>query len=416
MRNLHIVILVLLAIPEAHSQVSLSLEECYARAEENYPLIRQRDLIRRTSAATLENVSRGSWPQVSIGGQATYQSDVTRIPLEMPGVVPLSKDQYRVYAEVSQTVYHGGMVGIQKQNENIGAAVDNQKLSVELYQIKDRINDLYFGILLLQEQAAQTELIKSDLMAALVKAEASVKHGTALPSAVDALRAELLKTDQRMVEMNSAEESYRDVLGAFINASLQRNTIFEKPHFDLQNSGMSRPELKLFDLQRSGLETQYRMLAARKKPRFDLFVQGGYGRPALNMLENDFKLYALGGIRLSWLLSGYYTGRNEKQVLALRQESLQVQRESFAFNTGLTISQHESGIDKFKNLMALDEQIISLRRKIRETAAVQLEQGVITSADFIREVNAEDQAKQNRVLHEIQWLMAQAKYMFASGN
>lgn len=406
----------LLLFPEAHGQGRLTLEDCYDRAEQNYPVIRHRDLIEKTKELSLENASRESLPQISFGGQATYQSEVTQIPIEMPGIEPLSKDQYRVFGEISQTLYHGGLVDKQKASEAMNASIEQQKIGVELYQLRNRINELYFGILLLQEQASQGELLRQDLTAALKKTEASILNGTALKTAADVLRAELLRVDQRLIEMESSQSAYRDVLALFINESINDKTQLEKPSFSLTSGSVDRPELSLFEMQKKSLEVSHSLRLARKRPRVELFVQGGYGRPGLNMLENSFSFYGLGGLRFSWRLSGYYTSGNEREILGLRQQSIDVQRETFLFNTGASVRQHEREIARFRRLMDVDDQIIALRKSIRETAAVQLEKGVITSTDFIQEINAEDQAKQNRVLHEIQWLMAQAKYQFSSGQ
>jgi outer membrane protein TolC len=416
MNNLKTLVLLLLFLPEVHGQTVLSLQDCYNRAIENYPLIKQRYLIERTRTLSIENASRAALPNVMLGGQATYQSEVTQIPGDMPGVKPLSRDQYRVFGEISQTLYHGGLVNQHKATEEINANIEQQKLDVDLYQIKNRINDLYFGILLLQEQASQSELVRQDLNAALKKTEAAIVNGTALKSAGDVLRAEVLLVDQRVIEMQSAERAYRDILALFINQTIDDETQLTKPVFTRTIGSIDRPELKLFEAQKKSAEANYSLFQARKKPRVELYIQGGYGRPGLNMLENSFTLYGLGGLRFSWLLSGYYTTRNEKEIFTLRQQSIDIQKEAFLFNTDLSIRQHESEIAKYRRLMDVDDQIISLRKNIRETAAVQLEQGVITSTDFIREVNAEDQAKKNRLLHEIQWLTAEARYQFSFGQ
>ncbi|HEX8039801.1 MAG TPA: transporter, partial [Chryseosolibacter sp.] len=176
------------------------------------------------------------------------------------------------------------------------------------------------------------------------------------------------------------------------------------------------PELELFQFQRRALDVSRGLLAARKRPRLEFFVQGGYGRPALNMLENEFKFYYIGGLRLSWLLSGYYTFAKEKQLLNVRQQSLDVQQETFLFNTRLTLRQEQGEVEKLRRLIEVDDTIIALRARVKETASVQLEQGVISASDYVREVNAEDRAIQDRVLHEVQLLMAQARYEFTNGH
>lgn len=407
---------IILIAPIAYGQDVLTLDECYTRAQANYPLIRQRDLIQKTKSFSIENASRGSLPRISIGGQATYQSEVTRIPVEMPGIEPLSKDQYKVFGEISQALYHGGIVNQQKQLEDINGVVEEKKLEVELYQLKNRINDLFFGILLLQEQATQSHLVKQDIASGLKKTEAAIANGVALRSAADVLQAEVLRVDQRIIELESNQKSFKEILGLFINQTVSDRTILQTPEMAIGTTAINRPELKLFDFQKQSMDINRALLSARKKPVVDLFVQGGYGRPGLNMLENEFSFYYLGGIRFSWLLSGFYTFNREKQILNLRQQSLDIQKETFLFNTDLTLNQHSAEIVKLQRLIQVDEEIITLRTRVRKTASAQLEQGVISSSDFIREVNAEDQAKQNRVLHATQLLMAQAKYQYTSGN
>ena len=402
--------------PFVHSQTLLSIATCYARAEANYPLIRQRALIEKTRSYSIENTAKGNLPQIALAGQATYQSEVTQIPLDLPGVQPLSKDQYRIFGEISQYLYHGGLVKEQRKTEEVNARVENQKLDVELYQLRNRVNELFFGILLLQEQIVQSGLVKQDLASGLKKIEANILQGTALRSASDVLQAELLRMDQRIIEQETAERSFREILGIFIDQPLDAGVVLEKPELTLSGDSTQRPELGLFDFQKQSIEMNRSLLSARRKPRVEFFLQGGYGRPGLNMLENSFNFYYLGGIRFNWLLSGYYTFGKEKEILTLRQQSLEVQKQTFLFNIRLTLNQHAREIEKLQRLVAVDDEIISLRTRVQKTASAQLEQGVISAADYIREVNATDQAKQNRSLHETQLLMARATYQFTQGQ
>jgi outer membrane protein TolC len=416
MKNITVVVFMMSAAFLADAQDILTLQECYARAEANYPLTRQRALIAKSRNYSVANAVRASLPQVSLGGQATYQSDVTQIPVEMPGVEPLSKDQYRIFGEISQTLYRGGMVNRNKEAADLDGQIEEQQLEVDLYQVRNRVNELFFGILLMQEQVAQSELVKADLNAGLKKVEAAMVNGTAIRSSADVIRAELLSVDQRIVEMESAAQSYRLILSQFMGETIGEDTRLEKPASVALSSDINRPELKLFEMQRRGIDSRVGLLSAAHKPAVELFLQGGYGRPGLNMLENKFNPYYLAGIRFSWKLSGFYTYGNEKQILSIRRQGLEVQEETFRFNTGLTLGQHEVEIQKLQRLIDVDEAIISLRRSVRETAAVQLEEGVITATDYVREVNAEDQAHQSRALHETQLLLAQAKYQLTSGN
>lgn len=416
MKRYLISVLLAISLSACFAQGSLTLEQCYALAESNYPLLKQRQLIDLASRYSIENAARGSLPQIVVGGQATYQSDVTRIPFEMPGVEPLSKDQYRVFADISQTLYHGGLVEDQKRMEELNGRTETEKLKADLYAVRARINDLFFGILFMQKQMALTSLKKADLDAALKKVEASVTNGTAIRSSASALKAEMLRVEQRVIEILASADAYREMLGQFIGQPVTNDTRLATPVVGGLTESIDRPEMKVFESQKLVLEANKSLLAARRKPKVELFLQGGYGRPGLNMLDNRFDLYYVGGFRLSWLLSGQYTLKQEKQIIDIRQESLGAQKETFVFNTTLQMNQHASDIGKIRRLLEVDREIIALRTQVRETAEVQLEEGVITSSDFIREVNSEDEARQNLALHEVELLLAQARYRFTSGQ
>jgi outer membrane protein TolC len=404
-------------LSHARGQKTLTLSDCYERAKANYPLIRREALIESTRTFSMDNASKGHLPQITFAGQATYQSDVTRIPIEMPGIVPLDKDQYRIFAEVSQALYHGGLVKQQVRGEALNAEVERGQLAVDLYQLRSRVNDLFFGILLLQAQLRQSALVKEDLNSALRKTEAGLANGVAIRSAADVLRAESLRADERAIELQAGLSAYREMLGTFIGGPLADDVMLEKPQLlTVPDESVQRPELHLFDLQKQRIDASMDLMSAGKKPKLELFIQGGYGRPGLNMLDNDFASFYLGGVRLSWLLSGYYTFGKEKQLLALREQSLDVQKEIFLFNTQLAARQQNADVSRLQKLIKVDEDIIALRRRVKQTASVQLEEGVVSASDYVREVNAADQAEQNRVLHETQLLMAEAKYQFTIGH
>jgi len=403
---------------QAQRNDSLTIEACYTWAEENYPLVKQRDLILKSKEYSIDNVMKGYLPQLSINGQATYQSAVTQVPVALPGAeVPrLSKDQYKVYAEIKKTIYDGGAIRQQKNTHEVNAKVEEQKLKVELYAIKERINQLYFGILTADEQLRQNELLQSDLQLGIRKTQAAIDNGTAFKSNADALKAELLKANQRTTELEATRLAYLDMLGLFINQSLNENTVLIRPQQLSISNEITRPELSLYDYQRKSIDVQYQQLQVKNNPKLSLFVQGGYGRPALNMLSNDFEAYYIGGVRLSWSLGGLYTLKKEKALLDNSRKTIDLQHETFLFNTNLTSRQQHADITRLQDLLASDGEIITLRESVKKASAAQLENGVITSNDYLREVNAEDQARQTKILHEIQWLLAQYNHQATTGG
>ncbi|HRK55032.1 MAG TPA: TolC family protein [Cyclobacteriaceae bacterium] len=402
------------------AQSSLTIEMCHELARNNYPLIQQKQLIEQSTAYSIANIGSGHLPQISINAQATYQSDVTQVPMAAPGfnIEPLSKDQYKIFGEVSQSLYDGGAIKGQKSLTETKGHVEDQQLEVELYKIKERINQLFFGILLVDEQTAQIELLQKDLERNIKRAEAAVKNGTAFKMSVELLQAENLKATQRMIETQSMREAYITMLGYFINQPLDETTVLTRPTvltFEDQPV-LSRPELTLFNYQRELLGTQYELGKTKTLPRVGLFLQGGYGKPALNQLKNEFDTYYLGGIRLSWSLSGFYNSKRDKQLRDLNLQQVNAQKETFEFNTNLLTTQQKQELNKLNKLIEVDDQIIELRTSIKTTAEAQQENGVITTNDYLRELNAEDQAKQNRLLHEMQLLMALYAYQNTIGN
>ena len=406
----------------AQSVTGLSIDSCYAKARRNFPMVKQFGLIEKTKNYSLDNVSKGYLPQVNIGGQATYQSDVTQPTLNsnLSGTTPLfetiSKDQYKIYGEVVQPITDLFTLNNQKDLLEKNAEVETQKLEVELYKLRDRIDQVFFGMLLIDQQIAQAELIKKDIQTGIDKTNAAIANGTSLKSNLYLLQAEMLKADQRTTELTAARKSYADVLSLFIAELVTENTVIEKPAMPQFSSVISRPELEMYEIQKQVFDIQGNIVNTRNLPRFSLFVQSGVGRPALNMLSNDFDFYYMGGLRLNWSLSNFYTSRKEKEILGFNQNSLDVQKETFLFNTNLAVKQQFNEVAKIEALIHTDSQIIELRENIKSTAQSQLSNGVISANDYVTFVNAEDQARQNLLLHQTQLLMVLYNNRTTTGN
>lgn len=397
---------------------TITLQHCYLLAKQNYPLAKKQNLILKSNYYVLENVAKGFLPQININGQATYQSDVTQISIKIPGMdIPgISKDQYKIYGEATQLLYDGGRINQKKEIARANSLIDQQSLVTDLYQLNDRINQLYFGILLLNDQLTQTDLFKKDIQLGINKIEAALANGAALKRDVNILKATLLSQQQRTIELKSNRKAFMDMLALFINQPLNDTTVFVVPANSSPQSEIKRPELLLFDYQQQRLITQNRLLKAGNKPKVNLFIQGGFGRPALNMLKNDLKLYGIGGIRFSWSLYDFYTFKNDKAQIDISSQNIELQKEIFLFNTNYALRQQNSTITKLQELLETDDDIISLRNNIKEIAVAQLQNGIINSNDFLREANAEDLARQNKILHQTQLLLAQYTQLTTSGN
>ena len=376
--------------------------------------MRQQNLIEQTAKNSSSAVLSRYFPQVQVNAQATYQSDVTKIelgnlPAQLQSIsfpIP-DKDQYKAYVDVSQVLYDGGAITAQRKLVDANSRVEKEKVAVELYKLKDRINQTYFGILLMDEQLKQTDLLQNDLQTALDKVNVMVKNGVSLISNKQNLEAEMLKLKQNQQEIQTNRQSLIQVLALLTGKEMTENTSFAKPQSQIAEDVAQRPELFLINSQLNTLKLQNNQLKTTILPKVNLFFQGGYGKPALNMFKNEFEPYYVTGVRLNWQLSGFYTLGKDKDNLKIQQKSLEVQRDIFNLNQQIAEKQQNSEMQKLRDKLKSDDEIIALRSEIKKSSSVQLENGVLTSSDFIRDANAENQARQTKSLHEIQLLLAE---------
>ena len=418
--NKYLLLLLLTGKTAIAQEPVLTLDKAYELSEKNYPVTRQTGLIEQSTSLSIENLNKGYLPQFSLSGQATYQSDVTKIPVVIPGldIESPSKDQYKFLVDLNQVIYDGGMIRQQKNVQQLNANVQKTEVEVELYKLKERVNQFYLGILYLDEQLKQVELVTEDLRTGIKRVEAQVDNGVAFRSNLTVLKAESLKTDQRAIELKAMRKGLVETLALFLGQSLSESTVLEKPTVSpfVAETGVARPELKLFQEQNNLFEGQNGLIRSKNLPKASLFVQGGYGRPGLNLLNNDFDLYYVSGVRFNWSLSGLYTKKKEKQIVKINQQITDTKKETFLLNTNTQLKQQQSEVDKLSQLVGTDDAIIDLRLQVKIAAKAQLENGVITANDYLREVNAEDQARQTRIMHELQLLQAQINYQTILGK
>lgn len=412
MKRITAVLVLIFTFFSVNSQ-TLTLDDCQDLARTNFPLSKQSGLIDQTTKATIEALMAQYFPQFRLSGQASYQSDVTKIDLKMPDGMPKieiptpEKDQYKVFLDVSQTVFGGGSLGVQQQFTRAEAEVNKQRIEVELYKLRDKVNQVYFGVLLADEQLKQTDILKNDLNNALEKVKVMVTNGVVLETNQLNLEAELITLNQNVKNIEIGRSALLEVLGKLIGRELNGNEQLIKPQSIHLKSDFVRPEITLIDLQKNTLNLQNRQLAAMNVPEISLFLQGGWGKPALNLFSTDFEPYYIGGVRFQWNISRLYTIIRDRRNIDTRLKMYDVEKEVFTLNNEIEHTQQKTKINQLKSALQSDNELIALRSKIKSTSQIQLENGVITSADFIREANAENQARQTKTLHEIQLLLAE---------
>ncbi|MDM1047567.1 TolC family protein [Sphingobacterium hotanense] len=396
----------------------LQLDSCVEMAKRNFPLIKQLGLLQQSKDFSIDNANKAYLPQFSINGSATYQSDVTKVPIAIPSVsIPsLSKDQYKAYAEVNQALTD--MFFVKDQHKLIEATnkVESQKIEVELYKLRERITQLFFGSLLVDAQIKQTSLMRADIENGIQQVESAVRNGISTRSNLSKLQAELLKAEQRETEQRAAKKAYIQMLGYFIGKPLSADVQLIAPSGAVEDNGINRPELALFQDQDDAITIQNQLLYNRNLPRFSAFVQGGVGRPGLNMLNPDMQGYYIAGLRLNWNLSSLYTYRNDKKNIDISRQLLEKQKETFLFNIDLTLLQQKEETNKYQKLIDTDNEIVQLREQVKKATAAQLKNGVASTYDYMTAVTEEDQARQNMVLHQIQLRLSQYNQKISTGN
>lgn len=392
-----------------HAQ-TLTLEEAQEKAAAHYPALARFNIIEQTKEYNLANASTAYLPQVSLHAQATWQSDVTKIELEVPGIdIPTpDKDQYKIIAELNQLIWDGGKIAAQKESISANAEVEKQQLESEIYSLRERVNGVYFGALLLKEQLEQQENLENELQRNHDKVQSYIRNGVANEADLSAVKVEQLKAKQQRTQLESALTAYLQMLSVFTGEKIDNEVVLVKPQLQqiLSEPFIQRPELKLFDAQENLLDAQKNLIRSKNMPVLGAFAQGGYGKPALNMFDNSFSPYFLGGIRLSWNLANLYTAKNERRNIDLQKMAIDSQRETFLYNLNLQMLQQQNEIDKFYKTMQDDDEIIRLREVIKNAVEVKLENGTMTVTDMLKEINELEMAKQTKALHEIQYLLS----------
>lgn len=402
----------------------LTLEDCYALAEANYPAIKKMDLVTRTAAYAIKNVNKKFLPQFNISGQASYQSQVVDYAdllggaTSSMGVMPpeFSKDQYRISGEIEQLLFDGGNAQHQKEIANAEAGLKKQNIAVELYAIKDRINSISFSIFLIDAQLRINQLKIINLQTQLEKIEAAYTYGTAYASDVNEIKAEIQDTKAVNIDYEGTRSAFLRMLSIFVGKKLTSSAALVKPEPVLSSDQINRPELKMFDLQKDLYKAKSDQLKASYLPSFKAFFQGAYGRPTLNPLSNDFGSWYITGIRLSWSLGNLYTLKQQRAIYDLQSQSALADKATFLQNVHMDIAQQDENVRKYQDMIVQDQKTIALRALVTRSASAQLENGVITTHEYIQKVNQENVAKQNLSLHQIQLLQAQHNLKFKSGN
>lgn len=401
----------------AVAQQKITLEECYALANKNYPLSQQANWLQQKNTLETEALQKGKLPEIDLNTQATYQSEVTQIPVAMPNVTPLNKDQYRATLDINQLLYNGGLIDANTKIKEAQTKTQQQQVAVNLYQLKTKINQLYFTALLLQEQKVLLVSKQEELFSKIKEVKTGVQFGAILPASEKVLEAENLKIKQQLTEIQFNKKRILENLATLTVSPIEENVILDYPKSSIDfTSGTNRPELQLFDLQNEQIELSKTVISKNQLPKVNAFAQAGYGNPGLNMLDNSFQPFYMMGVKANWNVFDWNKAKTDKEALSISKNIVQTEKETFLLQTQMQVQEMENEIRKLEAMMATDTEIISLRESVLQASAAQMKNGVITSSEYMTELTRLYEAKTNLKTHQLQLGLAKVNYQVIKGQ
>lgn len=410
-------ITLLFFITITNAQQKITLQECYDLVEKNYPIAKQINLLQQKSTFEINALKKAKLPKIDLNAQATYQSAVTQLPISLPNMTinTLDKEQYRTTVDISQLIYNGGLIKANTKLKDAQTLTQQQLVAVNLYQIKSRINYSFMMILLFQDERALLLTKQSNINSKITEVQSGIKNGAILSSSKQVLQAELLKLQQVLLENSFQQLKEVQNLAGLTKTTFDSKTILEKPNTILSTTG-TRPELKLFDLQQAQIEVSKEIVSKAYFPKLNAFGQAGYGNPGLNMWNNSFEGFFIVGLKLNWNVVDWNKSKVDKRALEIAKEIVFAEKETFELNNQMQLNELQSEITKMKEIIETDSKIIEMREKVIKVFDSQFRNGVITSSEYLTELDHLFDAKTNQKIHETQLELAKINYKNTLGT
>lgn len=394
----------------AHAQTTL--DECIGWAYDNYPQIKEMSLIEMTKGIDLKNAAYAWLPHLNISGKATWQSEVVEIPIDIPGMdINIPHDQYGLTAEFTQQIWDGGTSRSQKELAEAGAEVKKTQLETNLWSIRSRVQNVFLGIILIDKQLELNRLLRESLERSSEEVKSRMEAGVALPSDLDQVSVNILSCLQQRASLDADRKSYVKILGLLTGRDMTDVELaVPQDAVNYVDDGArdfeTRPEMAFYAAQLKQNEFQRRQLNTLISPKLNLSLQGGYGRPGMNMLSGDFSGYFVAGLKLQWNIGALYTRGLDKRKVNADAQKIDLTRKSFILNSSVEAEQKNNAILKARDVLEKDSEIIALRQRIRASGENQYREGTIKMNDYLSMLDEEYKAKANESMHEVQLMMA----------
>lgn len=406
----------------ALAQTRVSLTDCYEQAIQNSPLSGQSALYQQMADHKEDRLTTNYLPKVSVNGQWSYQSDVITFPISIPGsdIPTIPKDQYQAYAELNQVIYDGGMTRQSKKMNREELAVNQSGAEADLFGVKSAINSLYFSILRTQETEKNLLASKNTLTERKKTIDAAFKAGTLLPSEKAAFEKKILSLEQQIISTQTEKQALIEMLNDKLGQSVSEASEFLLPNDTIATDepiSNKRPELQKLEHQQILLDETSDLSTSRNLPTLSAFVRGGAGSPnPYNFFETSFSPFYIAGVRLNWTLFDWGGNKSEQQQLAVQSEVLK------NYQTDLEQQLNNGSIQWKRKWLASeeiiqrDEEIIRLQESIVTEYSERLEEGTVTSSDYISELDQLTQARIMARMHEIDQSWYYIQYQTLTGN
>ena len=411
------VILVFFFTQPAFAQQVITLQQCYDLATVNYPLAKQPALLESQNKLYKKVLAIAKLPQLSLDAQATYQSDVIKFPIPNAAMQPINKDQYRATLSVNQLIYNGGATNASLDVESARLKTKRMQVEVSLYQLKQRINNLYFSILLAQETDLLLKAKRVLVQTKLSEVKSGIKYGALIPASDKILEAESLKIEQQLFDIESNKAVLAETISRIIGQTLTNSTSFQNPSVEAPiEAELKRPELKLFQIRKEEVERNEILLAKQNLPKLLSFATGGYGNPGLNILDNSFQPFYTVGVKLNWKFFDWDANKKQRTSLLINKEIIDTETETFKLNTNTELNQQRKEIEKMETFITSDLKIINLLKDVLKSADSQLKNGVISPSSYISELTNLYEGEHTLIKHGIQLQLAKANYNIIKGQ
>lgn len=416
MKNKLALLLLFLVSFTSNAQQTLTLEDCYALVNKNYPMAKLTGLLQQKSSYEIDALHKAKLPKIDLNAQATYQSHVVGLPAGTPGVNPLNKDQYRTTLDVNQLISNGGTIDANAKLKEAQTKTQQQQIEVNLYQLKNRINHYYFSILLLQEKKALLISKNEVLLSKVQEVKSGVKFGAILPASELILEAEILKIKQQLTEIKFENIKMLQNLSELTFTNIDSETIILSPQSITNQTNSTRPEITFYNLQNQQLEFSKNTIAKSTLPKINAFGLAGYGNPGLNMLDNSFQPFYIVGIKANWNVLDWGKNKTDLKALDVAKEIILSEKEKFELNNKIQLQEMKSEITKTEQLLQTDKEVIEVREKIVKSSNAQMKNGVITTSEYLTEFIHLFEAKNTLKTHEVQLAAAKATYEIIIGK